>query len=156
MSVCFSRKNCYLNQYQQPENYFIQKSVAFRHKTRFEKDCFENKNEEQVKNPSGPNESILRINNIQVTIARYIYVMIDNKYRILQVLYEIVKDKTQPLQYHCGIREILLRLKGNWQPEYLEELVREELIVMKKSTNVVILITQKGLEKAKIVFANLR
>ena len=80
--------------------------------------------------------------------------MIDDKYRVLQVLYDIVKDKTQPLQYHCGTREILLRLKGNWQPEYLEELVREELIVVKKSTTVIVLITQKGLEKAKLVFVN--
>lgn len=77
----------------------------------------------------------------------------DNKYRILQVLYDIVKDHPHPLQYHCNTREILLRLKGNWQSEYLEELSRENLIQVKKSSTVVLLLTEKGLEKAKQVFA---
>jgi Mn-dependent DtxR family transcriptional regulator len=78
----------------------------------------------------------------------------DTKYRILQVLYDIVKDQPHPLQYHCNTREIILRLKGNWQSEYLEELARENLIQIKKSSTVVLLLTEKGLEKAKQVFAN--
>jgi Mn-dependent DtxR family transcriptional regulator len=78
----------------------------------------------------------------------------DNKYRILQVLYDIVKDHPHPLQYHCNTREILLRLKGNWQSEYLEELAREDLIKVKKSSTVVLLLTEKGLAKAQQVFAN--
>jgi predicted transcriptional regulator len=78
--------------------------------------------------------------------------MADDKYRILQILYDIVKDDPQPLQYHCSTREILLRLKGNWQPEYLEELTREGLIVVKKSSTVVVLLTEKGMEKAKLAF----
>lgn len=78
----------------------------------------------------------------------------DERYRILQVLYDIIKDDPHPLQYHCNTREILLRLRGAWQPEYLEELVREKLIQVKKSTTVVVLLTEKGMEKAKQVFAN--
>ena len=78
----------------------------------------------------------------------------DERYRILQVVYDITKDDPHPLQYHCSTREILLRLTGTWQPEYLEELVRENLIQVKKSNTVVVLMTEKGMEKAKQVFAN--
>jgi predicted transcriptional regulator len=77
----------------------------------------------------------------------------DNKYRILQVLYDIVKDQPHPLQYHCNTREIILRLKGNWQSEYLEELASENLILVKKSSTIVLLLTEKGFQKAKQVFA---
>ncbi len=77
----------------------------------------------------------------------------DEKYRILKVLYDITKDDPHPLQYHCSTREILLRLKGNWQQEYLEELVKEKLILVKRSNTVVILLTEKGFEKARISFA---
>lgn len=77
-----------------------------------------------------------------------------DKYQVLQILYEIVKDDSQPLQYHCSTREIILRLRSEWQQEYLEELKRENLLEIKKSnTAVVVLITEKGLEKAKRVFA---
>ena len=68
-------------------------------------------------------------------------------------MYEITKDDPHPLQYHCNTREILLRLKGAWQPEYLEELVREKLIQVKKSNTVVVLLTERGMEKANQVFA---
>ena len=76
------------------------------------------------------------------------------RYRILQVLYDIIKDDPHPLQYHCSTREILLRLRGTWQPEYLEELVREKLIQVKKSNTVVVLLTEMGMEKAKQAFAS--
>jgi hypothetical protein len=76
--------------------------------------------------------------------------MIDDKYKILHVLYDIVKEDANPLQYHCSIREIILRLRGNWQPEHLEELVREKLAVVKKSTTVVVLLTEMGMAKAKL------
>jgi hypothetical protein len=79
----------------------------------------------------------------------------DEKYRILKVLYDITKNDPHPLQYHCSTREILLRLKGAWQAEYLEELAREKLIQIKKANTVVVLMTEKGMEKAKQVFANM-
>ena len=72
----------------------------------------------------------------------------------MQVLYDIIKDDPHPLQYHCSTREILLRLRGTWQPEYLEELVREKLIQVKKSNTVVVLLTEMGMEKAKQAFAS--
>ena len=75
----------------------------------------------------------------------------ENKYSILLALYDIVKKHPHPLQYHCNTRELLLRLKGDWQPEYLEELMREDLVVVKKTAaSVVILLTEKGMEKAKL------
>jgi hypothetical protein len=74
-----------------------------------------------------------------------------DKYSILLVLYDIVKNDPQPLQYHCGTRELLLRMKGDWQQEYLEELSKEKLITVKRTgTSVVVLLTEKGMEKAKL------
>jgi len=77
-----------------------------------------------------------------------------NKYEILTALYSIVRDKPQPLACLVTTRELLLRLKGDWQPEYLEELVREELlVVLRESTGVVMRLTEKGWEKARLKLA---
>lgn len=77
--------------------------------------------------------------------------------RVLLALYEIVKDDPHPLRYHCHTRELLLRLKGQWEPDILEQFVRDELIVVKKgASSLVILLTEKGLSMAKMrsAFAN--
>ena len=79
----------------------------------------------------------------------------DNQYQVLQVLYDIVKSDAHPLQYNVSIRELLLRLKGNWQSEYLEALAREQLVIVKKSETVVVQITEKGLEKAQRISVRL-
>lgn len=62
----------------------------------------------------------------------------EDQYWMSQVLYEIVKDDQQPLLYNVSIRELLLRLKGNLQSEYLEALAREELVTITKSTAVTV------------------
>ena len=80
--------------------------------------------------------------------------MSTDRYRVLQVLYDIVRDKPHPLQYHCSTRELFLRLKGDWQQEYLEELAREKLIERKRTSGIIVLITDKGLEKARKAFKN--
>jgi predicted transcriptional regulator len=73
----------------------------------------------------------------------------NDEYRVLQVLFEIVKDKPQPLLYTVSIRELLLRLKGNWQSEYLEALSQQDLITVRKTDSVVVQITEKGMQKAQ-------
>ena len=78
----------------------------------------------------------------------------NDEYRVLQVLFEIVKDKPQPLQYTVSIRELLLRLKGNWQSEYLEALTQQDLITVRKTDAVVVQITEKGMQKAQGVSVN--
>ncbi len=86
----------------------------------------------------------------------YLYHIMENQYRILQALYEIVKDDLQPLQYNCSIRELLLRLKGDWQSEYLEELALEKLIIVHKAESVTLKLTEKGWEKATQVLQKSR
>lgn len=76
-----------------------------------------------------------------------------DKYAILQVLYNTVKNVSQPLQYHCSMRELLLQVKGDWQPEYLEELARDNLVIVKRTaTGVVIVLTEKGWQTCKLKF----
>ena len=73
----------------------------------------------------------------------------EDKYKMLDVLYDIVKDDPHPLHYHCSIREMLLRLQGDWQPACLEELAKDEYILVKPSLTTVVLLTEKGMRKAK-------
>lgn len=73
-------------------------------------------------------------------------------YRILQTLHEIVGNNPHPLQYHITMRELLLRLRGDWHPEYLDRLELEGLAIVKKSDlNMAILLTEEGLEKARML-----
>lgn len=77
-----------------------------------------------------------------------------DKYEILTVVYTIVREMPQPLQYSVGTRELLLRLKGDWQPEYLEELVRDGLIILlRDQAGIMLRITEKGWQKAKMKLA---
>ena len=77
-----------------------------------------------------------------------------DKYEILAVVYTIVRERPQPLQYLVSTRELLLRLKGDWQPEYLEELARDGLvIVVRDSMGVMVRLTEKGWEKVRMKMA---
>ena len=68
----------------------------------------------------------------------------------LQALFSIVKNVPHPLQYHCTTRELMLRLQDGWSTEQIDELAQDELIEVKKSgMSIVIVMTEKGLEKAK-------
>lgn len=76
------------------------------------------------------------------------------KYEILKFVYTIVSEKLQPLQYSVSTHELLLRLKGDWQPEYLEELVRDGYIVLlRDAAGIMLRITEKGWQKAKMKLA---
>jgi len=75
-------------------------------------------------------------------------------YRTLHTIFEIVKSDPHPLNYLCSTREIILRHQGGWQQEHLDALAQEEMIVFKKMERVVICITQKGLDTAKAFFVN--
>ena len=71
------------------------------------------------------------------------------RYRTLHTIYEIVKNDPHPLNYLCSTREIILRHKGGWQQEHLDALADEEMIIFKRMERVVICITQKGMDTAK-------
>jgi len=74
-------------------------------------------------------------------------------YRTLHTIFEIVKNDPHPLNYLCSTREIILRHQGGWQQEHLDALAQEEMIVLKKMERIVICITQKGLDAAKAFYA---
>jgi hypothetical protein len=74
-----------------------------------------------------------------------------DKYDILLVLYALVRDKTFPLQHPISVRELLLQLRGEWQQEHLEELVRDEFItIVRDQLGVLIRLTQSGWDKAHL------
>jgi len=74
-------------------------------------------------------------------------------YRTLHTIFEIVKNDPHPLNYLCSTREIILRHQGGRQQEHLDALAQEEMIVLKKMERIVICITQKGLDAAKAFYA---
>ena len=74
------------------------------------------------------------------------------KYRILETIYEIVKDKANPHTYQCTPRQIILRQLLDWDIilQHLNSLSEEGLVSIKKIENSVgILITADGTEKVK-------
>ena len=75
-------------------------------------------------------------------------------YRTLHTIFEIVRNDPHPLNYLCSTREIILRHQGGWQQEHLDALAQEEMIVFKKMERVVICITQKGFDTAKAFSAS--
>ncbi|MGC4034345.1 MAG: hypothetical protein QM764_00190 [Chitinophagaceae bacterium] len=79
-----------------------------------------------------------------------------DRYRTLHTIYEIVKNDPHPLNYLCSTRDIILRHQGGWQQDHLDALAQEELIVFKKMERLVICITQKGFETAKASYASLK
>ena len=75
----------------------------------------------------------------------------DEKDLLLQTIWEIVKPTSQPLNYPCSIREIILRFPGNWELEQLQALSEEELVHVVNAERVVVYLTQKGLEKVEAI-----
>ncbi len=73
----------------------------------------------------------------------------EDRFKLLDVLYDIVKDDPHPFLYHCSVREIVLRLQGSWEPSHLEDLEREQYILVKPSPVTLVLLTESGMEKAK-------
>jgi len=80
----------------------------------------------------------------------YIYRM-QASHEILKLIYEIVKEDSQPLTYQLKPRELILRSMQDWSSihTHLNFLEKEELIVTKQLDTMIITITQKGWEAAK-------
>jgi hypothetical protein len=81
----------------------------------------------------------------------------ETKYRTLQTLYDIVKNKPNPHTYQCTPRQIILRLLLEWDVilQHLNSLAEEDLVSVQKIENSVgISITLQGIEKLKSFSTN--
>lgn len=78
----------------------------------------------------------------------------DPHYQTLQIIYEIVKNDTNPTTYLCTTRDIILRQVSGWSSieKHLELLEMEKLIVVKKLDRVVVCITSGGIETVRSLF----
>ena len=72
-------------------------------------------------------------------------------YKLLRTIYEIVRSDPQPEHYGCRPRELILRQFQEWSiiQEQLQMLEKEELVTTEQQNTLVIRITSAGLEKAK-------
>lgn len=72
-------------------------------------------------------------------------------YKLLQTIYEIVKNDPQPERYACRPRELILRRFQDWSviQQELQLLESESLITLEQEDTLVIRITTNGLEKVK-------
>ena len=79
-------------------------------------------------------------------------------YKLLLTIYDIVKNDPQPEHYGCRPRELILRQLQEWSVLYqcLQLLEQEELIRMQQQDTLVIRITPTGLEQAKMVNKRVR
>ena len=79
-------------------------------------------------------------------------------YKLLLTIYDIVKNDPQPEHYGCRPRELILRQLQEWSVIYqcLQLLEQEELISMQQQDTLVIRITSTGLEQAKMVNKKVR
>lgn len=79
-------------------------------------------------------------------------------YKLLLTIYDIVKNDPQPEHYGCRPRELILRQLQEWSVLYqcLQLLEQEELIRMQQQDTLVIRITSTGLEQAKMVNKRVR
>jgi predicted transcriptional regulator len=70
------------------------------------------------------------------------------KYATLKTIYEIVKNESNPITYHCTPTQVILRQTQPWDSimEQLYELEAEELITIQKPGKA-ICITTKGMDK---------
>ena len=79
-------------------------------------------------------------------------------YKLLLTIFDIVKNDPQPEHYGCRPRELILRQLQEWSVLYqcLQLLEQEELIRMQQQDTLVIRITSTGLEQAKMVNKRVR
>jgi hypothetical protein len=72
-------------------------------------------------------------------------------YKLLRTIYQIVKNDPQPEQYGCRPRDLILRQLQEWPliQRQLQMLEEEELVTMEQQDTLIIRITPLGLEKAK-------
>jgi hypothetical protein len=69
-------------------------------------------------------------------------------YEVLQIIYRVVKEESDPLSYQVRPRELILRSMQDWDIIYssLEILEKEGLIVTRQLDTLRILLTQQGLD----------
>lgn len=72
----------------------------------------------------------------------------ENKFQTLQVIYGMVKNDTNPSMHNILPNEIISRHHFPWDEiiNHLNELLREDYIVMKQSSPVIVTITKKGFQ----------
>lgn len=71
------------------------------------------------------------------------------KYLTLKTIFNIVKNDPHPLSYSLHLREILVRHLEGWDvvQQHINQLVADELIVLRQLDIRTISITQSGLDK---------
>ena len=81
---------------------------------------------------------------------KYIYRM-DDQYKTLETIFDIVKEDSQPETYKCRPREIILREYQSWTviEAHLKLLEKEGLVTIKQEDTVVVFITTAGVEYMK-------
>jgi hypothetical protein len=74
------------------------------------------------------------------------------RYQVLRIIYKIVKDETNPLQYPVSFREIILRYAAGWESveQHLLDLQQEELIIIRQFDRPVAMITEKGIQYSMV------
>jgi predicted transcriptional regulator len=74
------------------------------------------------------------------------------KFDTLNIVYELIKEKTDPTQTVLTINELLLHQNRPWDELvlHLEELNKEGYIILHQLSVAVVSITNKGLELARI------
>ena len=75
----------------------------------------------------------------------------EDHYKTLQVIYDIIKEEPNPETYKCRPREIILRQYLTWQAieQNLKLLEEEGMVSIKQEDTMLISITTKGIEKIK-------
>lgn len=75
----------------------------------------------------------------------------DYCYRVLKIVYEIVKHDPHPTSYLCKPREIILRIHEDWSfiYEQLQLLQVNGFVECRQMDTLVISITQNGIEKLR-------
>jgi predicted transcriptional regulator len=76
-------------------------------------------------------------------------------HKLLQVMYEIVKNDSRPLHYQLQPRDLILHSFRDWSNIQAElELLKSEGLIAIQELNVVLIsITAKGMEEARKVSA---
>src|SRR3954462_10460943 len=75
----------------------------------------------------------------------------EDQYKTLLAIYDIVQSDRSPHTYLCTPQEIILRQTQDWImiQKHLETLVLEKLVTIKQLDKIAISITQTGIAKAK-------
>ncbi len=73
----------------------------------------------------------------------------DNRYITLAILAQIVLEMTQPTQYACTTREMILHSTFDWEliHKHLQSLAEEGMVVISHADTLQFSITQAGLDK---------